>query len=194
MPIAVTTRPPTRSPSGEKHTRSFQLDLELAVRQDLLRGQPCDGLRPTLRRTHRPDCAFNRVATGTASIVPCPLEDPAELGSRVERSKGRRSRGRGVERRRVEGAPAVVDEPGRSKHLVLAVSIRLPWDGQRITAARGWRGSPWVDEDPRHAEPAPEFAAPGADAAAGVPWVGPTVGAPRRREPARLGQVGAMTR
>jgi hypothetical protein len=160
----------------------------------LLQGPQCDALRQTLRRTHRPDCGFNRVATGTPSTVPCPLENPVELGS-----KGRRVEG--LKRRRAH--PRWVDQPAGSRHLVLAASIRLPSGTvKRITTTRGWRGSPCVDEDPRHAESAPEFAAPGADAAAGVCWVGPTVGprvrmtvgSPRHHEPARPGQVGAMTR
>jgi len=66
-----------------------------------------------------------------------------------------------------------VDEPAGPRHLVLAASIRLPSGaGQTNHDDARLARITVVDEDPRHAEPGPEFAAPGADAdaaaAAGV--------------------------
>jgi len=74
---------------------------------------------------------------------------------------------------------------------------------ERITATQGWRGITVVDEDPRHGEPAPDLAAPSADAEPGADagadagvTVSPRVRPPRRRrrEPAWPRLVGAMTR
>ena len=100
MPMAVTTRPPTRSPSGEKHTLSFQLDLELAGSTGL-------AARATVRRSTsdvasesptRP--CFQSGGHWDTSTVPFPLENLAELGRRIEGSKV---------------APAVGGRTGRSK-------------------------------------------------------------------------------